>query len=207
MSSDIEREYLQSGFNQRLGFGNRPVLLMIDYVRAYLTVGNALYAGVEESLTAAQKLLSGARSAKVPVIHTRVFYDDSSQGGQFFRKAGALKNFVGENIAGQICEEVAPQGDESVILKHFASAFFGTSLNEMLRSLKADTVIIAGLSTSGCVRATAVDAIQFGYIPIVVREAVGDRAPGPHEASLFDLDAKYADVLGLNEVLEYFDNN
>lgn len=203
MSSDLADDYAGAGFNQKLGFGARPALVVVDFVKAYLLKDNPLYAGVEDALVAATTLVGVAREAGVPVIYTTVYYEEGSEGGPFFRKAQALKNFVGDTEAGEICDEVAPLPGESIIQKRFASAFFDTDLKDQLDRLGADTVLIAGLSTSGCVRATALDAVQSGYIPIVVRDAVGDRAAGPHEAALFDLDAKYADVVGLDEVLTY----
>lgn len=203
MNVDLTSDYRQSGFNQRLGFGKRPALLVVDFVKAYLTKGNPLYAGVETALDAATILVSVAREADIPIIYTVVHYEDPAEGGPFFRKVQALKNFVGETTAGEICEELAPRDGDLVISKKFASAFFDTALRETLDEFGVDSVIVAGLSTSGCVRASTVDAIQSGFIPIVVREAVGDRAVGPHESALFDLDAKYADVVGLGETLEH----
>ena len=114
----------------------------------------------------------------------------------------------GLTIAQQLAafaDGLEPLPGETLITKQYASAFFGTSLASTLTSLGVDTVLIAGVSTSGCVRASAVDCCQHGFIPVVVRDAVGDRAPGPHEANLFDLQAKYAEVRGLDEVLQYLD--
>ena len=110
---------------------------------------------------------------------------------------------MGDSPAGEICDELAPAPGDVVIRKRFASAFFETPLRSILGERGVDSVLIAGLSTSGCVRATAVDAVQSGFIPLVVRDAVGDRAAGPHDASLFDLDAKYADVVSLAETLRH----
>ncbi|MEU5884009.1 isochorismatase family protein [Spirillospora sp. NPDC047279] len=203
MSADITGDYVESGFNQRLGFGARPALVVVDFVKAYLMPGNPLYAGVEPALAAAVTLVDAARSAGIPVIYTVVHYERGTEGGPFFRKVAALQNFVGDTEAGEICDELAPRPGDPVIRKRFASAFFDTDLKQRLDDLGADSVLVSGLSTSGCVRATALDAVQSGLIPIVVREAVGDRAAGPHDAALFDLDAKYADVVGLDEVLTY----
>jgi maleamate amidohydrolase len=203
MTSDLAGNYVAAGFNQRLGFGSRPALLVIDFVKAYLTRGNPLYAGVEAALAAATELLRASRAASLPVIYTRVHYEPGAQPGPFFRKVQALQNFVGDATAGEICDELAPAPGDVVIRKQFASAFFETPLRPVLDERGVDSVLIAGLSTSGCVRATAVDAVQSGFIPLIVRDAVGDRAAGPHEASLFDLDAKYADVVTLAETLAY----
>jgi maleamate amidohydrolase len=203
MTPDLAGDYVTAGFNQRLGFGSRPALLVVDFVKAYLTRENPLYAGVEPALAAATELLRASRAASLPVIYTQVRYEPGAPPGPFFRKVQALRNFVGDSPAGEICDELAPDPGDVVIRKQFASAFFETPLRQVLDERGVDSVLIAGLSTSGCVRATAVDAVQSGFIPLVVRDAVGDRAAGPHAASLFDLDAKYADVVSLAEALAY----
>jgi len=199
-------ESFDPGFNRRLVPGQRPALLVIDFVRAYLTPGSLLYAGVEGARAACESLLKAARAAKIPVLHTNVAYQRGGlNGGVFFRKLPALACFeegVSPELA-EFAEGLAPAPDEIVITKQYASAFFGTSLASSLTSMKIDTVLIAGVSTSGCIRATAVDACQHGFIPLVVRDAVGDRAPGPHEANLYDLQAKYAEVISLSDACEY----
>jgi maleamate amidohydrolase len=138
------------------------------------------------------------------VVFTRVEYDsDGISGGLFVRKVPALRRLVAGEPLGEIMPEVAPRSAEVVIVKQYASAFFGTSLAATLRVLGVDSVIIAGVSTSGCVRATAVDAMQHGFVPLVVRQAVGDRQTGPHEAALFDLQAKYAEVVDEGDVVAW----
>lgn len=194
----------EAGFENRLTLGGAPALVMVDMVRAYFEPGAQLYMGEQSSLQGAAELLAAARAAGIPIVHTRVSYSGGgADGGYFFQKVGALREFIGDAPLGQIMPEVAPAESEVVIVKQYASAFFGTSLASMLRTLGVDTVLIAGVSTSGCIRATAVDAIQSGFIPVVVREAVGDRDPAPHEASLFDIQAKYGEVRGLAAVREY----
>lgn len=200
----LDRDYADAGFGQRLGFGTRPVVLIVDMVNAYLDPASRLYAGVESSVAATVRLLAGARNAGVPVLFTKVRYDDGEQeGGLFFRKARGLSLFVGDSESGQVVAALNRSASEPLLTKRFASAFFQTPLAALLEEHEVDTVLIAGLSTSGCVRATAVDAIQLGFAPMVVREAVGDRDPAPHEAALFDLDAKYADVVALDDALTY----
>ncbi|NBU25044.1 MAG: isochorismatase family protein [Gammaproteobacteria bacterium] len=187
-------------------WGRRPALLVIDFVRAYLVPGSPLYAGVEQARADCETLLRAARRAGIPVLHTRVeFQPGGRDGGVFFRKLPALACFeAGRHPElAAFAEGLEPAAGETVITKQYASAFFGTSLASTLTALGVDTLLIAGLSTSGCVRASAVDACQHGFVPVVVREAVGDRAPGPHEANLFDLQAKYAEVAPLATVLEY----
>jgi maleamate amidohydrolase len=149
-------------------------------------------------------LLAAARAAGIPVIHTKVMYHASgADGGWFVRKVPALRKLVpGEPLA-EIDPAVAPLPSEVVIVKQYPSPFFGTPLAPMLATLGVDTLILAGCSTSGCVRAGALDGVQHGYRVIVPRECVGDRHDGPHDANLFDINAKYGDVLGRDEVIAY----
>lgn len=197
-------DYEASGFGRRLGFGRRPALLVIDFVDAYLVPGSPLYAGVEEPLASAARVLDAARDAGIPVLYTVVEQESGPTGGGVFaRKAAGLELLAKGSPLGAIAEPLTPRDGEPVIAKKYASSFFGTSLSTDLTVLGCDSVILVGLSTSGCVRATAVDACQHGFIPLVVRDAVGDRRPEPHEAALFDLDAKYADVVGQREVIEH----
>lgn len=206
MSESLQDNYARGGFGQSMPWGRRPALLVIDFVRAYLVPGSPLYAGVEQARTDCGTLLHAARKAGIPVLHTRVeFQPGGRDGGVFFRKLPALACFeAGRHPElAAFAEGLEPIAGETVITKQYASAFFGTSLASTLTALGVDTLLIAGLSTSGCVRASAVDACQHGFVPVVVREAVGDRAPGPHEANLFDLQAKYAEVAPLATVLQY----
>jgi nicotinamidase-related amidase len=202
-AESLQQNYARGGFGKRLGFGQRPALLVIDFVRAYLVKDSPLYAGVEAAQAAAVQLLAAARAAQIPVVHTNVVYQPGGRdGGVFFRKVPALASFEAgahPDLAA-FAEGLEPLPGETVISKQYASAFFGTSLASTLTALGVDTVLIAGLSTSGCVRASAVDCCQHGFIPVVVAEAVGDRASGPHEANLFDIHAKYGDVVALDEV-------
>lgn len=193
-----------AAFGRRLEAGCRPALLMVDLVRAYFTPGTDLYLGGDSCLRSAARVLATARSAGVPVVHTRVRYaPGGADGGVFFRKVGALRHLVGDSPEGRFMPEVEPVDGETVIVKQYASSFFGTTLASTLTAMGVDTTVIAGVSTSGCVRATAVDACQHGFVPLVVRDAVGDRDPAPHEANLFDLQAKYAEVVGEADAVSY----
>jgi maleamate amidohydrolase len=206
MNESLQENYKRGGFGQSLNFGRAPALLVIDFVRAYLVKDSPLYAGVETAREAAVDLLAACRAARLPVLHTNVVYQPGGRdGGVFFRKVPALKCFEAgaHPELAAFAEGLEPAAGETVISKQYASAFFGTSLASTLTALGVDTVLIAGLSTSGCVRASAVDCVQHGFVPVVVREAVGDRAPGPHEANLFDLQAKYAEVASLVTVKQY----
>jgi maleamate amidohydrolase len=187
--------------------GRHPALIIIDFVNAYVTEGAPFYGqGCVDAREPAIQLLAAARSAGIPRLHTNVAYAvGGCDGGVFFRKVAALALFE-RGRAPQLAAfapGLEPAADETLITKQYASAFFGTTLASTLTALGVDTLIIAGVSTSGCVRATAVDACQHGFIPLVVREAVGDRAPDPHKANLFDLQAKYAEVVGLSEACAY----
>ena len=147
--------------------------------------------------------MAKARDAGIPVIFTRVAYDSQGRdGGLFFRKVPALRVFTPGSPLAAYADGMEPLEDETVVTKQYASAFFGTSLASTLNAAGIDTVIIMGFSTSGCVRATALDALQHGFAPYVVREACGDRDQRPHEANLFDLQAKYAQVVSEKEILQ-----
>jgi maleamate amidohydrolase len=201
-AADLAANYSRSGaFGARLGVGHRQALLMVDFARAYFEPDSPLYAGTPQVLDAATALLAWARASGMLVCHTRVVYDAQGvNGGVFFRKIPALSAFCEGNPMGDFVGALRPAAGEPVISKQYASAFFGTSLGSLLNAQGVDCVIIAGMSTSGCVRASAVDAVQSGYIPLVAADACGDRHAQPHEASLFDLQAKYADVLQVAEI-------
>ena len=200
--SDIDNDYATAGFDGRLAFGERPALLVVDVCNAYLDPTSPLYAGVEDALASNIRLIETAREARVPVVFTRVSYGASgADGGLFYRKVPALKAYLPGNPLGDFPSGFGPRDDEVLVTKQYASAFFGTSLAATLNAMRIDTVVIGGFSTSGCVRATALDALQHGFIPYVVRDACGDRAEGPHDASLFDLQAKYAEVVSEADML------
>lgn len=200
-AESLQENYRKGAFGARLGFGKRQALVMIDFAQAYFSPESLLFANRLEVVDSATRLLHWARQRKMLVCHTRVEYRvDGLDGGVFFRKIPALKVFCAGNPLADYVPALQPHADEPVITKQYASAFFGTSLASLLRAQGVDCVLVAGMSTSGCVRASAVDAVQHGFIPVVVSDACGDRHPGPHEANLFDLNAKYADVLTLEQL-------
>ena len=195
MTDDLAENY-KVAFGGHLPFGQRPALLIVDFVVAYLDPASPLYAGVEDALASNERLLAAARKAGIPVLFTNVVYTPGGgDGGIFYRKVPALKLFDRGSPLGAFPDSLQPRDGELVISKQYASSFFGTHLAATLTAQGIDTLLITGLSTSGCVRATALDACQHGFLPFVVREACGDRHPGPHEANLFDLQAKYAEVI------------
>lgn len=192
-------------WGSRVGFGVRPVLLVVDFVKAYTIKDSPLYApGVESAVEKTVELLALARKRDIPIIHTTASYQTSTfiNGGVWIKKAPVLK-ILAEEPYSDFCDGVEPLRNELVVTKQYASAFFGTSLSSTLTSANIDTVIVAGCSTSGCIRATAVDGAQHGFHVIIPRECVGDRHSAPHEANLFDIDSKYGDVVSMNQVIEY----
>lgn len=199
-------EFAARGFGERIGFGRRPALLVIDLLVGFTDPKMPLGSDLAAEIDATRVLLEAARRSGVPVLHTAVSYDESGQ-----RDAGiwAIKQARGVATlrAGTRAVEMDPRvgrcPDEPIITKKYASAFFGTDLQSRLITRGVDTLVIAGCTTSGCVRATAVDACQLGFRPMVVREAVGDRAESAHRQSLFDLEQKYADVVGLQDTTAY----
>ena len=177
-------------------------------MKAYTTPGAPLFAeGVVEAVARAPVLYAAVRRAGIPVIHTNILYraPDCSDGGMWVRKSPVMAAMVAGNPLAAFCEGVEPLPNEAVVTKQYASAFFGTSIASMLHAQGVDTVMLVGCSTSGCIRASAVDAVQHGFRTIVVRDCVGDRHPGPHEANLFDIDAKYGDVISLAEALAHIE--
>jgi maleamate amidohydrolase len=193
-------------WGNRIGFGQRPALLLIDFMQGYTTQGAPLFApGVVSAVEESIALLATARQTGIPVIHTNIRYHAGhfANGGIWVKKAPVMKDMVDGNPLAAFCPQVAPRTTEVVLTKQYASAFFGTSLASMLVALGVDTLLLVGCSTSGCIRASAVDAVQHGFRTIVVRECVGDRHPGPHEANLFDIDNKYGDVVAKQEAIDY----
>ncbi len=190
-------------FDGKLVFGDRPALLLIDVVMAYLDPKSPLYDPAFELALASQERLAGAaRDASIPIIFTNVLYQAGGiDGGLFYRKVPALKVFLEGSPLGYFPHALQPDHRDVVVTKQYASAFFGTSLASTLHALGINTLLICGFSTSGCVRASTLDALQHGFIPFVVEDACGDRHSGPHDANLFDLQAKYAEVVDEAEAL------
>lgn len=202
----LDTNYADTGFNTRLGFGKRPALLMIDPVQAYFVEGSPLYHPLfGPSLEASLRLKAAARRAGIPVAITRMEVQKGGiGGGVFFEKIRkSLLSFEPGNPLGDFPPGLIVEPSDIVISKRYPSAFFGTALAPALTTLGVDTVLLCGVSTSGCVRASCVDAISHGFRPMVVREAVGDRHPDIQAANLYDMNAKYADVIGEDEALTY----
>ena len=206
MSESLQQNYA-GVFDGRIGFGKRAAVLVVDFIRAYTAPGAPLYAAaVVEAVRQTVDVLAAARRRGVLVIYTRVIYNPSGiDGGIFVQKVPVLRTLVeGEPLA-EIVPELPPARADVILNKQYASAFFGTALAAMLTAQGVDTVIITGCSTSGCVRATAVDGMQHGFRVIVPRECVGDRRAEPHEANLFDIHSKYGDVVSRAEALAWLE--
>jgi maleamate amidohydrolase len=191
-------------YDTRIGFGHKPALILVDFVEAYFDKSCDLYAGVDDTLASAIRVRDAARKARILIIYTNVVYHKSGiNGGRFYQKAAPLRYFLEGSPMGAWPKGLVPSDNELVISKQYPSAFFATSLASTLHAAGIDTAIITGLTTSGCVRATCVDACSNGFIPIVVEQACGDRHDDPHNANLFDMNAKYGDVISEQEIIKF----
>ncbi|MGF1683265.1 N-carbamoylsarcosine amidohydrolase [Photobacterium minamisatsumaniensis] len=204
-NNDVLNNY-QGVWDTKIGFGAKSALLLVDFMKAYTTPNSLLYApDVVNAVAKTESVLKQARKTGEMVIHTNIRYHSPSfaDGGTWVKKAPVMREMVEGNILAEFCPGVIPQTNELVITKQYASAFFGTTLASTLTASGIDTVVIAGCSTSGCVRATAVDAMQHGFRVIVLEDCVGDRHKSPHDANLFDINSKYGDVISSADYLQY----
>jgi maleamate amidohydrolase len=206
MTETLDQNYGRAGYHAKQTWGTRPALLLIDFAQAYYEPTSPLYGG-EGCVTArdhAVELVKAARAADTPIIFTEVEYQrGGADGGAFYSKVPALSCFDTGNTLASLVDGLTVEKNDLLITKQYPSAFFGTSLAAMLQFQKIDTLILCGLTTSGCVRATCIDSISSGFVTLVAKEACGDRAKGPHEANLFDMSAKYADLLTTQEAATY----
>lgn len=204
---ESQRMYQQRGFGRRIGFGKHPAILVVDVIRAFTDPTSSLGSDLDSVVTAIKQLLDVARTKHIPIIYTTVTYDESAWQAAhiFITKVPSLKMLKAGTPEVEIDSRLERRETEPVLLKQFASAFFGTALNSLLTAQQCDTVIVTGCTTSGCVRASVVDALQYGFRPIVPREAVGDRSQAAHEANLFDIEGKYGDVMTLSELFAQID--
>ncbi len=197
-------DYQRKGLGNRSGYGQHPVLLIVDFIYGFTDPQSPLGGDYTAELSATGRLLSEFRRQGLPIVFTTVAYEPHFRdAGVFIKKVPSLSVLTKGSRMVEVDTRIAPQSGEYVLEKKYPSAFFGTQLDSYLKARRVDTVIMAGCTTSGCIRASAIDAMQYGFLTVVVREAVGDRAAGPHEANLFDIDAKYGDVVALEEALAY----
>lgn len=196
----------ERGFGLTMGFGERPALIVVDFAYGFTDPSQLLGSDLTKQIKEANRVIDLAHQRGIPVLYSTVEYDDNELDGTHIwtlkQKGSATLKKGTRNV--RLDRRVHRNPDDPVIVKKYASVFFGTDLVPRLTTSHIDTLVIVGCSTSGCIRATAVDASQNGFRPMVVREAVGDRSPAAHEQSLFDLHSRYADVVGINEVLAYF---
>ncbi|HET9244160.1 MAG TPA: isochorismatase family protein [Gaiella sp.] len=191
------------GFHGRAGFGRRPALVVVDVNRGFTDPASPLVCELDEVVAAIRRLLDGFRAAGLPVAFTTVAYDDAGKqaAAVFIDKVPALLALEAGSEWTEIDPRIAPRAGEPVLTKLWASAFHGTPLASFLTAQRCDSLVVTGASTSGCIRATAVDALQHGYRVLVPRDAVGDRNPDAHAANLYDIDTKYGDVVTADDVL------
>ena len=195
--------YDTRGFGGRQGAGARPAVVVVDFIEGFTNAESKLACDADSAVAATRELLDAARESGAPVLFTTVAYedDDLERAANFIAKAPALATLRPGSPWIEVDARLGRRPDEPVLVKLFASAFFGTTLDEQLREAGCDTVVVTGASTSGCVRATAVDALQYGYRVLVPRDAVADRAADAHNGSLLDIDAKYGDVVSVAEAI------
>ena len=201
-----EEVYARARLGESLSLGSRPAVLVVAFSCGFTDPACALGSELTAEVEATKRLLDVARTKGLPVIFTSIGFEPSLRdGGLWLQKAPALGDL---QLGGQWVEidpRLERRDDETIVLKKGASAFFGTNLASILVSQQVDSVLLCGATTSGCVRATAVDLLQYGWPTLVPRECVGDRARAPHEANLFDIQAKYADVVTLEDALRYLE--
>ncbi len=208
MAEDKQAIYQRSGLGHRIGYGKHPALLVIDMQLGFTAPEKSPLAGnLDSQVTAINRLIPVARNNGIPIVFTVVAYDPQipGDGGLWPEKAPTLLVLkIGSELV-ELDPRLPHKPEDLVLVKKYASAFLGTPLASMLVSRGVDTVVVTGCTTSGCVRATVVDAISFGFRPIIPEEAVGDRARDPHDANLFDMDSKYGDVVPLSDALAYLE--
>ena len=207
MSDDTREIYERARLGQSVTLGERPAVLVVDFSRGFTDPECTMGSDLTREVEATNRLLAAAREREIPIIFTTIGFEPNLKDGSLWLgKAPGL----GELLIGGKWVEIDPRlgrrEDETVILKKGASAFFGTNLPSVLVSQGVDTIVMCGATTSGCIRATAIDLLQYGYPTLVPRECVGDRAQAPHEANLVDIQAKYADVVSVEAALSYLES-
>ncbi|MEV2211434.1 isochorismatase family protein [Streptomyces sp. NPDC050997] len=205
---ETERTYQRAGFGAPVRRGSRPAVLVVDLTRGFTEAGFPSGADLTDVVGATGELIAAARPAGVPVVFTTIAYTPAEATGEavtWLDKVPGMRSMAEGSEEVALDPRLSRGPKDHLIVKKGASAFFGTSLAALLTGAGCDTVLVCGATTSGCVRATAVDAVQSGFSVLVPRECVGDRAPGPHEANLFDIQAKYGDVIGVKDAVSYLD--
>jgi maleamate amidohydrolase len=196
--------YDRAGFGRRVQRGTRPAVVVVDLTNGFTDASLPTGADLDEVVSHTRVLVDAAREAAVPVVFTTIAFDQARVASSaWLRKATGMAALLEGSALVTVDSRLGQLVDEALVTKHGASAFFGTDLVAILNARGVDTVLVTGATTSGCVRATVVDAVQYGFTVLVPRECVGDRASGPHEANLFDMDEKYGDVISVDDAVEY----
>jgi maleamate amidohydrolase len=205
-TSELE-VYERQGYGGRSGFGNKPAVIVIDFVNGFADPDQFGGGNIGTAIDNTAKLLSAARKARVPIAYTRVVYaDDGSDAGVFCLKAPNLAKLTEHAPGSQIVDALSPEPGDYIVRKIQPSAFFGTNLSAWLISKGIDTVIVSGCTTSGCVRASVIDSMSYNFKTIVATDCVGDRALAPHRANLFDMEQKYADLMTHEQIIPLLSN-
>ena len=204
--NDQAQFFAERGYGRRLGFGTNPAVLIVDLQCGFTDTACPLGANLDAVVASCRTLVDAARSRKIPVFFAMIAYAaHGKDAGIWGQKIKTLELLTQGSKWTEIDPRLGKLEDDVVVLKKYSSAFFGTHFQSTLTSMAIDSLIIAGATTSGCIRATCVDASQYGYRAIVPEDCVGDRAQGPHQASLFDIDQKYGDVMQLGGVLSWME--
>jgi len=207
MTDEAARQvYARAGLGESVSLGSRPAVLVVDFSCGFTDPACALGSDLTAEVEATKRLLDVARAKGLPVVFTTIGYEPGlKDGGLWLQKVPALAELQVGGRWVEIDPRLEPRRDEAIVLKKGASGFFGTNLASILLTQEVDTVILCGATTSGCIRATAIDLLQWGWPTFVPRECVADRAQAPHEANLFDINAKYADVVSVDDALGYLE--
>jgi nicotinamidase-related amidase len=199
---DAREVYRKARITGEVGFGRKAAIVVVDLSYGFTDPGCILGADLTEVVNHNRRLLDVARDKEIPIFFTSVAYrDDMGDAGVWREKFPSLDTLKEGTRDVELDGRLGRRPSEPLIVKKYPSAFFGTALDSELRALGVDTLIVTGATTSGCVRATVVDSLQYGFRTIVPEECVGDRAEAPHRSNLFDMGSKYADVMGVEEVL------
>ncbi len=203
--ADEKEIYRSQGFGNTVGIGESPALIIVDFVIGFTDAKHFGGGNIPPAIEKTVDLLAFARKKEWPIVHTRVVYqEDGSDAGAFSRKVPSLLKLTPDSELSQIVPELTPRPGELILCKRQASAFFGSELAAWLTFRGVDTTLVTGCTTSGCVRATVIDSVSSNFGTIVVTDCVGDRAIEPHNANLFDMGQKYADLMESSEIYAYF---
>ena len=204
---EIMQYYLTQGMAGQMSFGKRPAMLVIDFQKGLTDAKRPAGCNFDLEINNTMLLLDKARATDIPIFFFVIGYEQPAvEGGLLVKKLPVLADFIIGSDHTELDPRFKPRPQEHLIIKKYFSCFHGTPLAAILTFLQVDTLLITGCITSGCVRATATDALQYGYLPVIPRECVGDRKPIPHKVNLMDMQARLGEVVSLKQVLDYLDS-